>query len=238
MQLTELQFLTGLFSLIIVVLSAYVGIYIASRYFKTKINRFLFVGISWIGLANGWWPSAVSFLMVWIFGTPLPLIPYLLLGNLTIPWFLLIWIMAVNDFLNVEKKKIIMIIFIIFAVLYNGLLLYYIAIDPSLVGQLQGPVDVQYSGLISLFLIIVLVTVGITGILFARESFKSDEKQNKIRGTFIALAFISWTFGAIFDSALTLNFITLPIVRILLISASIEFYIGIIMPESIKKRIK
>ncbi|MGV9199385.1 MAG: hypothetical protein ACOC4M_11260 [Promethearchaeia archaeon] len=235
MQLTDLEFMIGLFSLLITIISVYVGLYIASKYFKSRIKSFLLVGISWTGLMNGWWPSALSFLSVLITNQSLPPIPYFLIGNLVLPWFLLIWIMAFNDFLSIQRKNIVLVVFILFALLYDGLLLYNIFTTPANIGELTNAVDVQYKGIISLLLLLVLIIVCITGLLFAKHSLKSEQKVSKLRGKFIAIAFISWTVGAIADSAFTLNFITLPIVRILLISSSIEFYIGIIMPKPIKK---
>jgi hypothetical protein len=126
------------------------------------------------------------------------------------------------------------IIFTLFAIVYDGLLLFNIFTNPSNIGELTNPVDVQYKGIFSLLLLLVLVIVCITGLLFAKQSFRAEQEVSKLRGKFIAIAFVSWTIGAIADSAFTLDFVTLPIVRILLISSSVEFYIGIIMPKGVK----
>ncbi|MBD3343184.1 MAG: hypothetical protein GF353_29070 [Candidatus Lokiarchaeota archaeon] len=121
-----------------------------------------------------------------------------------------------------------------FGLLYDGLLIYYTLTNPANIGHLTSPVDVEYKDLFSLLLLIIILIVCITCLLFAKESFKSQQKESKLRGKFIALEFVSWTIGAIADSAFTLNFIKLPIIRILLITSSIEFYMGIVMPEKIK----
>ncbi|MHA1467605.1 MAG: hypothetical protein ACTSP6_05940, partial [Promethearchaeota archaeon] len=59
----------------------------------------------------------------------------------------------------------------------------------------------------------------------------------KLRGKFLMAAFISWTFGAIADAIIPLTVITLPIIRIILITSAIEFYIGFVLPDWIKKRL-
>jgi len=235
MELTQLQFLTGLFSLILAIISIYVGLYIASRYRKFNNKILLYVGISWVGMTNGWWPSSISFLLVITTGNPLSEVQYFLIGNIVIAWWLFIWMIGVTELLYKERQKLILIIFAIYAIVYQLVLFYYILTDPSKIGTLQGPVDVQYRGLLAVLLITILVIVLITGLLFARESLKSDNPESKLRGKFIALAFISWAIGGVADAVIPLNLITLPLIRILLISSSIEFYIGIILPNPVKR---
>ena len=228
--------MTCLSRLIFASISVYVGLFIASKYRKYNNKLLLYVGISWIGMTNGWWPSAISFLLVITTGNPLSEAPYFLIGNTLTPWWLFIWMIGFTELLYRERQKIVLIIFALFAVIYDIVLYYYIFTNQvGAIGILQGPVDVQYQGLIRLLLITVLVIVCITGVLFARESLKSENPESKLRGKFLLLAFLSWTFGGILDSAINLNEISLVIVRILLISSSIEFYIGMILPDSIKK---
>ena len=75
----------------------------------------------------------------------------------------------------------------------------------------------------------------IPGILIARESLKSEDREIKLKGRFLLIAFISWTIGALMDAALDPNIITLTIARLILISSAIEFYCGFLLPERIKK---
>ncbi|TFG21943.1 MAG: hypothetical protein EU529_12030 [Promethearchaeota archaeon] len=102
-------------------------------------------------------------------------------------------------------------------------------------GILQGPVDVKYTGIYPLFLIALLIFVTISGVLFARESLKSEQKESKIRGIFMLYAFLSWGIGSILDASVDLNLITLPIIRIILITSNIASYIGFLMPKFAKK---
>ena len=235
MELTEIQFLTGLFSLILAIISIYVGLYIASRYRKYNNKILLYVGLAWVGLMNGWWPSAINFVLILTTGTAMAEIPYFIIGNILLPWFLLIWMIGVSELLYKEKQKQIILFFLIFAFAFEGVIFYYILTDSSKMGQLQGPVDVKYTGLFSLFLIALLVFVAVSGVLFARESLKSEQRESKLRGYFILYAFLSWGIGSILDASIDLNVITLPIIRIILISSNIASYIGFIMPKFAKK---
>ena len=235
MELTLIQFLTGLFSLILTSVSIYLGLYIASRYRKHNNKILLYVGLSWCGLFNGWWPSAFNFILILTTGTAMSEVPFFILGNILIPLWLLLWIMGVTELLYKEKQKIIMICFIIFGIVFDGVFLYYIFTDYTKVGELQGPVDARYVGLFGLLLVSVMVLVLITGILFARESLKADQLESKLRGKFILYAFIVYPVCAILDAAIELTVITLPIIRILLILSCIAFYFGILMPNYVKK---
>ena len=235
MQLTPIQFVTGLFSLLLALISIYVGLYIASRYRKYNNKILLYVGLGWIGLMNGWWPSAINFVLVVATGTAMSEVPFFIIGNVFIPFFLFIWMIGVTELLYKEKQKYILIFFLIFAVIFDGLIFYYLTTDPSKMGQLQGPVDVKYTGLYALFLITLLIIVAISGVLFARESLKSEQNESKLRGIFILYAFLSWVIGSILDASVDLNFATLPIIRIILITSNLASYIGFIIPKFIKK---
>ncbi|HEY0088617.1 MAG TPA: hypothetical protein VGB37_07225 [Candidatus Lokiarchaeia archaeon] len=235
MQLNQIQFLTGLFSLILVSISIYVGLYIASRYRKFNNKILLYVGLSWIGIVNGWWPSALNFVLIITTGNALSEIPYFFLGNALMHIFLIIWMIAITELLWKEKQKVILLIVVIWGVVFEIYFLYYLFTDYAVIGELESPVDVKYKGLVAIDLIAVLFTVCITGLFLARESLKSDNKETKLRGKFHAYAFIMYVIGGIADAVITLTLITLPIIRILLISCAITYYIGWIMPKFIKK---
>jgi len=75
----------------------------------------------------------------------------------------------------------------------------------------------------------------ITGILFARESLRSESLEMKIKGKFLIIAFLSFTIGAFLDSLILRGAFTVILTRLILISASIEFYFGFILPNWVKK---
>ncbi|MHA1489264.1 MAG: hypothetical protein ACTSRI_06380 [Promethearchaeota archaeon] len=80
-----------------------------------------------------------------------------------------------------------------------------------------------------------MLIILITGLLFGRETFKSDDPEIKLKGKMLILAFPSFAIGAILDATIPFTAITLIIVRLILISSSIEFYGGFILPKWMKK---
>ena len=63
MALELVDFLQGSFSLIFVLISVYIGISILLKFFKYKSRLYILVGISWIGVANPWFPDSISFVL-------------------------------------------------------------------------------------------------------------------------------------------------------------------------------
>ena len=94
----------------------------------------------------------------------------------------------------------------------------------------------EYNLFLRMYLLSVLILALITGVLFARKSLRSEKPEIKLRGKFLLAAFISFVIGGILDTIITANFVALLITRIILISSSIEFYYGFILPEWMKKR--
>ena len=72
---------------------------------------------------------------------------------------------------------------------------------------------------------------------FSVKSIKVDDPEIKWKGKFLLIAWFSFTIGAILDAALPLTEITLIIVRLILISSSIEFYLGFFLPDQLAKRL-
>jgi hypothetical protein len=73
--------------------------------------------------------------------------------------------------------------------------------------------------------------------LFVRETFRSENREMLIKGKFILIAFLSFIIGQIMEILIPLTLATVVITRLILISSSIEFYIGLILPERIKNLI-
>ena len=239
MALTEVETLNGIFSLSIIIIYTILGLIIISRYFKYKNKLFLYVGIFWIGMGEPWYGSALSFLYTLITGNALPLQFYILAANIFVPINLFLWIVATTQLMNlyITKKKVIQIIYAVFAIIIEALLIYFIIFAPNTLGELSGLVDIQYIGWLRYYLLSVLLTLLITGILIARNSSKSDQRDIRFKGYLICLGFVLFVLGSIFDTALPLNPISLPIVRIIVIMGGLVFFLGFLMPEKLKQHL-
>ncbi|MBD3254381.1 MAG: hypothetical protein GF383_04770 [Candidatus Lokiarchaeota archaeon] len=235
MQLTEIDILSGIFSLLTIVIFTTIGLIIVSKYFKYKrIDLFLF-GITIIGLAEPLYGSIISVLLVFYTGRALSIELYLFIALVGNPIVLVCFVGAITQLLYREKQKIILSIAIIYAVVFEIYLIYFLINDPSLVGEMIGITDAEYRGFARIYMITALLTLVIGGTIFSRESLKSDKPEIRLKGKFLLPGFYIFAFSAIIDSAIPLNAITLPIVRSLQIFSAILFYFGLILPYSVKK---
>jgi len=239
MTLGPTDFLNGISSLIYVAVTILVGLTILSKYFKLDKRAFLFVGLTWIGMSEPWIPSGVSFIWNLIFQEGLPFVAYVIIGNVFAPVTIFLWMFAVTDLLYKKKQKLILAIYASIGVAFEIVFFSLLFINQDWIGVWgEGSeiihIDIQYRAFMMVFLLWIVATFLITGIIFARNSLQSNVPEVNLKGKFLMIAFLTWCIGAILDSSIPLNLLTLPITRILLVSSALFFYIGYILPPGIK----
>jgi len=175
MTLTTFETLNGIFSIIFVAISIIIGLIIASKYPKFKQRAYILIGIVWMGIVSPWYPSTVSTIANLLFGTPIPDELYLALGNVLLPIISICWMTAFTDLKYKKYQKVIVGLFIIFGIIYEVFFFYFLFTDITVIGQVTGPVDVKYGLIITLYQLILLVIIIITGTIFARQSLKSED---------------------------------------------------------------
>jgi hypothetical protein len=205
MPLELLDIINGIFSFIFVIISLVVGFLILLRYFRYKEKIYFLVGTTWILISEPWWPSSLSFLVSLSNGVGLTPTMYFIIGNTLVPLAIIIWLLAFTDFLFTEKRKLILLIFMIIGIIFEIIFFTFLFINPVLIGTSNSPVDVSYNFFMIIFLIIFVLIVVISGLLFARLSLKSDNEP-----------------GVIF-------------VRLILIASAIFWYGGFLLPHWMKR---
>lgn len=242
MALELVDFLQGSFSLIFVIISIIIGLSILLKYQEFKSRIYIFVGLSWIGLANPWIPDSINFIMLLFLNQSLPASLYFIIGNVFLPFFLLCWLMAFSELLYKEKQLIIVGSFFILSLLFEIVFFIMLLTNIEAIGILRRPFLVEFGPLITIYLIVFVIVLLVTGTLFARRSLRSDNEEVKLKGKLLLAAFLSFSTGAILDSIIggileytdPLLPILVVIVRIILISSAIEFYGGFILPKWLK----
>lgn len=242
MVLQLVDYLQGLFSLIFVIISLIIGFTILSKYSKYKSRLYVLVGISWIGVANPWFPDSISFLMNLIWQQSLNIIWYFIIGNCFIPIALLAWLTAFTDMIGKKRQKSVLSFTIILSLAFEVLFFYFLFTDIDAIGVINPlrPFTVDFGPFILIYLVIVILVMVLTGVIFAQKSVKSDNKEIRVKGKLLRAAFITFTVAAIFDSLLGAIFedptdpilaIMVVVIRVLLIFSAIEFYGGFLLPR-------
>ncbi|MFX1314313.1 MAG: hypothetical protein ACFE9T_00485 [Promethearchaeota archaeon] len=246
MALEPVDFLQGSFSLIFVIISLVLGFAILSKFPKYKSRLYILVGLSWVGVSLPWWPDSISFLMNIFIGESLAVKWYFIIGNVFIPIALLCWIVAYTDMINKKIQLFAAILTYIFALVFEVTFFILFFIDIDLIGEINPtrPFTVDFGIFITIYLVIVILIMLITGIIFAQKSVRSDDREVRLKGKLLRAAFITFTIAAVLDSSLGALFedptdpflsIMVVIVRLLLITSAIEFYGGFLLPRWMKE---
>jgi len=231
MALSPTIYLNGVFSLLIVTVYLIVGISILAKFKKRQNKFYILTGIAWIGISEPWWPSSISFIVALFNETGLNVQTYLIINNNFLPIFLLLWILVVTNLVNIKHKNLIIILYSVSAVFLEFLVIFYLITDIALVGILLSPVDLDFGIITTIYLMYILLLFIITGLIFALKTMKIGDKISKLRGNFLLIAILLYLVGAILEII-----ITFPVNRILILLSAVAFYIGFIMPDSIKNK--
>jgi len=245
MALEFVDLLQGSFSLIFVLLSLFLGFSILFKYFKYKSRLYILVGLSWIGVANPWFPDSISFLMNLIFQESLAIEWYFIIGNVFIPLALLAWLIAYTDMNNKSKQKLIVILTVVFGIIFESVFFMLLLTDINQIGIINPlrPFTVEFGLFITIYLLLVILLMAGTGLKFAQKSLRSEDPDVRLKGKLLRAAFITFTIASILDSLLGMIFvdptdpllaIMVVITRVLLIISAIAFYGEFILPKWMK----
>ena len=71
MELTPIEFLQGVCSVIFVIITFILAIKIFIKYFEKRNKDFILFSLAWIGMSSPWIPDAITFIMIISTGSPL-----------------------------------------------------------------------------------------------------------------------------------------------------------------------
>lgn len=233
--LTDLELLRGIFSLVYVVISLIFSIKIISKYFAVKRIEFVTVGLSLVCMCSAWWPSAFNIITVSVFNYAIdPPLHILLMSGFIAPGILL-WIYSFSILAYPESKNKIYYIYFVICVLYEILFLIFLIIEPNLIAVYEGRFSYKRTLFNLVFQVFAVLSIIVTGFLFAKKSIKSDDSQIRWKGRFLVIAIISYVGASIIDIFSVGNVFLQVILRIILISSAIEYYFGFFLPKWLTK---
>ncbi|MCJ7651326.1 MAG: hypothetical protein MUP85_22185, partial [Candidatus Lokiarchaeota archaeon] len=204
MALELVDILQGSFSLIFVCISLVIGITILSKYSQHKSRLYILVGLSWIGIANPYFPDSISFVMNILFQQSLAVEWYLIIGNVFIPIALLCWLTAYTDMINKKRQPLVVSLTVIFSILFEFAFFFLFFTDITQIGVIvpSRPFTVEFGLFLTIYLLLIILILLITGIKFSQKSIRSKEKDIRLKGKLLRAAFITFAIAAIFDSLL------------------------------------
>lgn len=231
--LSELEFLQGLFALIFVTISVVIGIRILLKYFSLKQPEYITIGLTWIFMGSAWARACVNFVFFLIFGVSSGL--GIAIDVIFLPVALMCWIYSFSHLIYPDSEKKIVLAFGAICIPVEIITIIFLIIQPELIATAPTPFNNEFTLFFMIFLIFILLSTLITGVIFAVKSMAYDDKRIQWRGRFLLIAFISFVISALIDAIFPITALTLVLARVLLISSAIEYYIGFHMPERIAK---
>lgn len=235
--LTALENLQGFLTLISVLVSFMLGLLIIAKYFKFKDKNLLLVGISWIFLLSSYWNDAINYILILTIGTVLSREVYFFLGMGLIIIVIFTWMVAMTDMIKSwkDKQKLIVGISISIGIIFEIVFLVFLFTDPSLIGTQISSFYAEWELFVVFYLLFSLFLFEITGFLFVRKSLFVENPEIRLKGKFLAIAFLTFFIGTFIDAIGGLTEVTLVIARVFVITSSFTFYIGFTLPKIIKK---
>jgi hypothetical protein len=240
-ELTIPQVLQGTFNLIFVLISFIVGLTILMKYFTLKDVNFIAIGIIWIGISTPWLHGAIAFILL-LFDIEMAQSIRFIIAYAFIPIITALWFKTFTDFVYQERKKMIIAIFSIIALISEIIFFIFLFLDQEqLIGTFNYAEGKYFTATYSPFtrfsLLFFLMSAFLSFMIFASKSLKSNDAEIKLKGKFLIVAFVTYTVCAFIDSfAFFLQYpVIVVIIRVFLMISAVEFYFGWILPDFVKK---
>ncbi len=229
------EILGAFFSLLFVVFSWILVGLMFERYHRHKVRQLLFVGIAWIGISMPWTSDAISFILLITIGQPLDKYTKVIIELAFLPVAVIFWLIVFKD-ITLKKIKPIILVYLIIGILFEIFLFFALIFDFNLIGTYTPPLGIDYSLIVVLYLVLILLTFIIAGIYIALKSLKAKSEEIRLKGKFLLAAFISFLIATLLEIFLPTIAVGNMIIKIILMSSALEYYIGFILPGFIKNR--
>ena len=160
---------------------------------------------------------------------------YFSVAMIFFPLIHITWLTATSDLLFLQRKKLIISLAVLQAIIFEMVYFSLLIIDYSLLGTRTGLTIVQWADWIIIYILISDLIFFLTGMMFVRVALKSEDRKLRLKGKFLLLAFILFPIGIIFEVAFEPIEATILIARVLIIIAAFFFYFGFTLPKFLKK---
>ena len=226
----------GSLALLTVLFGIFIGIRFLLAYKTYKRIELFIMGFVSILLTEVWWAPSISFFYFMFTGQSLPDAAYFTIGYAFIPIVIFLWLIVFTNLIMKNRQKIILLIFTIYSLIYEIIIVFFLLTDTSQIGKVLTPVDSSLTVLFSLYSFVWILIALITGIIFSRESMQSSDPNIRLKGRLLLYGFVIWSMVAIIDGLVS-NIIALFVVRFFLMLSVILLYGGFMLPDWMKKLI-
>lgn len=241
----ELAQISGMTAAISLCIGWLLGAIVLIKAIKTKQTIIYMFFLCIIFTLSPWYPSGGGYLY-WVItnGGTFSYELYIIIGTVGIPIAIMAWLYVYMGTINPEKRKMVLIIFLILSIIYEFYIFYNLYLAPgapvhSALGvfhDYSNPTDIEYRSILLIYLAGFISIAVITGIHFSLTSMKIKESKDLVwKGRFLLIGFILFGIAAIFDAIIPMDVWLLVIIRLTLMATTTFFYLGFILPKWTKK---
>ncbi len=232
--LTNLDIINGIFTILANLIGIIVGIIIAWKYFTYKRKELLTVGISLIFGSVVYWSSSIAFITIVLFNYE-PSLVFHLSFHLLVPLGLMFWMYSFAILVYPRSTKIIVALFSIICALYDIFLFIFLLTNPESLGRRTGKITGEAFLYINMFLLFVVVVLIITMSIFIKSCLGSEDPKIIWKGNFLLISMIIGAISGLIGMFFPDTAFIIILTRTLRVIASIFSYLGWLLPERIAK---
>jgi len=243
-ELTQEMQISGILSFIHNLITIFISISVLRRAIKTKRPMYYILALFMLFSAAGYYQIGLNYLY-WVLTREVFFYEIkVLIGTGGIGIATLLWLYIYFDMLYKKVKKIGLIIYSIFVIVFYGYLLYFLFFAPgapivALIGTEIFPYEVDYSAFVLISFIFSLIITTITTYHLAIKIMRDKgNRELRWRGRFLAIGMTLIMISAMLDVNIPdIIFLTISI-RIIGIIAIFFIYLGFVPPNWVKRYLK
>ena len=237
-KLLPLDYVNGIITIILISFGIFLGLLMIKKYIKYKDNTLLFMGLCLICITTFFWGALVAFISILITGKGLSIQVYFMLSSILSHVSAILWLIVFTNTVCKDKQKLILSIMTGYTVLHRIIFIYFLLVDPSIMGYpSETPLHFRPNMIWNFLNAIAIIITLITAFIFFKKSRKSKQPEIRFKGLFFLLAIVSYCMGLIISLVFSLNIYTLFLTAIIFLSGFLEIYLAFTMPNWFKKLI-
>jgi len=231
-ELTQYEMTTGIILFIVMILQFGLSAVLMAKYSSTKDKRVLYFSLFMAFGTLSFLVISINFINILVTGNSIGAFPYLLLAFGFAPISVLFWMILMTELMYQNKRKVILGIFLIYWIVVRIIFFYLLFTDINSlatniwIGGLQQGIFLRVTQFIRLLIILVF------GILFFKNSHKSENKEVRLKGTLFLLAILIMVGGMLLYTITQIP----TFILIFMIPSLLCYYGSLAMPEWVKKR--
>ncbi|TFG28253.1 MAG: hypothetical protein EU532_05670 [Promethearchaeota archaeon] len=236
-ELTFIEHLQIIFLIINIASNHALAIVMIYKFYKYRVKELLLIGITLLTTAIfHYYVFIISYILILYTGEPINVFYVYITFPIASLW-IVVWIIAYSYLTHPSRTKLFSAFIICYLSIFETYYIYILLTRPSNLGELMRGHYMNWAPFISLYLLITMILLVITGIDFSIKAMLSDSQELQLKGKVILLAIIVTFFAVLFESIIQLQGLLFIIPRTLHIFSGILLYIGFVLPKGIKNRL-